>query len=215
MAKDDIIRDILRLRGNILRNFNKIKKYKESHPVVYAYAQEEYELNVRAIKSTAKGLKTMETRELQSILRELSYIRGLKTSTLSSVKKVNKPGGFIDVLTKLESTAKELKKSESETKRLMYKAYKMAYHENPSLERFVYTALDTILNTMVETNWTPVDKRTGIAGRRLIENQDLLDIALDVKEYMTQSDSTHELVDETDSFDIRNMVRRFKKRGTK
>lgn len=205
MKRDDLIKDILRLRSNTLRNFNKIKRYKESNPEAYSYAQEEYEAEVRKIKSTVKGLESLKTRELESTLRELKYIKGLKTSTLKSVKKINSANSFGSVLNKAEATAQRMGISVDDLKSAMFKAYKRAYHESYSIERYKYQTMDYILDYLEENPKTPaVD-----GAEQFMENLDLLQVALDAVQKVDNSISTYELDgSDSDLIDIRDFVRK-------
>lgn len=205
MKKEDLIKGILRLRGNILRNFNRIKKYKEQNPNKYSYAQEEYESNVRKIKSTAKGLENLKLRDLESILRELKYIRSLKTSTLKSTKKVNSPESFGSIINKAEEVANRMNMASDDIKSAMFKAYKRAYHESYSVERYKYQIMDYILDYLELTPKTPSTE----ASESWIENLDLLGVALDALQATEESINTYAL-DESDSdmIDIREFAKR-------
>lgn len=150
----ELRQEIYKLRRDLREDLREVKEFSKTEVVLPTYAIDNFKKAEKSMRE--KSVRSMDRKELESVYRQLSYVRNLKSSTVQ---------GGLDTIATLESAKNrvaELKDvdlkhmlSELDSTALdqFWKIYGKAFEKSRDLqERFKYELWNTIIDYMESGN---------------------------------------------------------------
>lgn len=129
-----LVKEIQRLRKNVIRRFTNIKrKYGES-PALASWEKANLDTNI----------KGKSNKELQNLLSNLRYYNSLKTSSIKGVENYKKKFEHIEAALNQYKTAD----GSNPVKKKFYELYNKFVEENHLIDKYKYEVMELINNMM-------------------------------------------------------------------
>lgn len=151
----ETVKEIQKLRKNIVRRVERVKTKYGTTPAVASFEEKNLDLGVRG-KSEA---------ELKGLLNELRYFDRLRTLNMSGAKHYAKT--FKEIEASLDTF--ERKNGKNPTKDRFWRLYSQFVEENQLLENYKYKVFETIHERVSKKGYT--DKQIKQAVDKLFESE--------------------------------------------
>lgn len=145
----ELRQEIYKLRRDLREDLREVKEFSKAEVILPTYAVDHFKKAEKSMRE--KSVRSMDRKELESVYRQLHYIRGLKSSTVQ---------GGLDAIATLESAKNRVAEIKDENLKYMlskldrteldqfWKIYGKVFEGGDLAEQFKYEIWNTIIDYM-------------------------------------------------------------------